>query len=124
MMVKCNYSERSNSLQRQIRNGHLYLLLSREGKHFEPHPSRAETNKYGLKDVPTIPGWSHRQLLAHKMFLSEPTHIDPFMFSCRKQYKQILPHLLVMLSSEASKENKQSAELNIVQHHSYKFIAA
>jgi hypothetical protein len=91
MIVKCNYSERSNSLQQQIHNGHLYRLLSKEGKHFEPHPSGAETNKYGLKDVLTIAGWPHHQLLAHIMFLSEPTHIHPFILSCRKKINRYFP---------------------------------
>ena len=84
MMVKCNYSERSNSLQQQIHNGHLYRLLSEEGKHFEQHPLRAERSKYSPEDVTAIPWWSYRQLLAHKM-LSEPTHIDHSYFSCRKE---------------------------------------
>lgn len=85
MIVKCHYSERSNSLRQQIRNGHLYRLLSKEGKHFEPHPSGAETNKYGRNDLLTIAGLPHHQLLAHKMFLSEPTHIHPFIFSCKRK---------------------------------------
>ena len=92
MIVKCNYSERSNSLQQQICNGHLYRLLSKEGKHFEPHPSGAETNKYGRKDLLTIAVWPHHQLLAHKMFLSEPTHIHPFiLFMQEKNINKYFP---------------------------------
>jgi len=91
VIVKCNYSERSNSLQQQIRNGHLCRLLSREGKHFEPHPSGAEMNKYGRKDLLIIAGWPHHQLLAHKMFLSEPTHIHPSFFHARENIDKYFP---------------------------------
>lgn len=103
VIVKCNYSERSNSLQQQIHNGHLYRLLSREGKHFEPHPSGAETDKYGRKHLLIIAGWPHHQLLAHKMFLSLPTHIHP-VFSCKRKYKQILPCVMVTEITEPHKK--------------------
>lgn len=116
MIVKCNYSERSNSLRQKIHNGHLYRLLSKEGKHFEPHPSGAEKNKYGRKDLLTIAGWPHHQLLAHKMFLSEPTHIHPFiLFMQEKNIKKYFPMWWYLAINEANKERYREHKHNTRQ---------